>query len=184
MSVDTQIDLEEMHGAIVASVRSQFPSLVTVGDYGESRKSLLVPAVLVELIDMEAAPDADPGTEQLAVVTHWVARAVMSFKAVNAKIEVRKLAAALGNHVHQQRWGLPVAPAKVTIIGPDAFDPDMDRFEVWAVEWEQVVHIGASVFDDTGIVPTEVLIGYTPDIGPGHEADYHPFDGELTVGGE
>jgi hypothetical protein len=58
------------------------------------------------------------------------------------------------------------------VIGPDAFDPAFDKFEVWAVEWDQQIDLGENVWSGEGITPDKVLIGFSPDIGPGQEAEY------------
>ncbi|MEO3478142.1 hypothetical protein AAFO90_10730 [Phaeobacter sp. CAU 1743] len=166
------VELNALHDAILAQIRADFPALVTVGDYDEDRKDLLIPAVLVELVDMEGAPDEDPGTEQVPFVSKWVARVVLGFRTESVKREVRRLAAALGVKIHRQRWGQTVSPAQVTYIGPDAFDPEFDKFEVWAVEWDQQIDLGASVWPGEGVVPEVVKVGWAPDIGPGNEADY------------
>ncbi|WIY23784.1 hypothetical protein [Parasedimentitalea psychrophila] len=170
------IDLDQLHDAILTRIREQFPDLQTVEDYGADRKDLLMPAVLLELVDMEADPDSDPGTEQLAVVTKWAARVVFSFRQENLKREIRKLAGALGVLVHDNRWGQSVNPAKVTVIGPDAFDPAFDNFEVWAVEWDQQVDLGASVWTGEGVTPERVMVGYSPDTGPGQDGAYTELD--------
>lgn len=166
------IDLDQLHDAILAKIKEQFPSLQTVEAYGADRKDLVVPAVLLELVDMEADPDSDPGTEQLAVVTKWAARVVFSFRQENLKREIRKLAGALSVLVHDNRWGQSVSPAKVTVIGPDAFDPAFDKFEVWAVEWDQQVDLGGNVWTGEGITPDRAMVGYSPDIGPSKEGEY------------
>jgi len=166
------IDLDQLHNAILNKIKEQFPSLQTVEDYDADRKDLAVPAVLLELVDMEADPESDPGTEQLAVVTKWAARVVFSFRQDNVKREIRKLAGALGVLVHDNRWGQSVSPAKVTVIGPDAFDPAFDKFEVWAVEWDQQIDLGENVWSGEGVTPDKVLIGFSPDVGTGQEAEY------------
>lgn len=166
------VELNAMHDAILAQIRADFPALATVGDYDEDRKDLPVPAVLVELIDLEGAPDEDPGTKQVPFVSKWVARVVLGFRTESVKREVRRLAAALGVKIHRQRWGQTVSPAQVTYIGPDAFDPEFDKFEVWAVEWDQQIDLGASVWTPEGVVPEVVKVGWAPDIGPGNEGEY------------
>lgn len=171
------LDLDALHEAILERIRDQFPALLTVEDYDADRKKLTAPAVLLELVDMEAAPDDDGGSGQLPVVSKWAARVVFGFEQANAKREVRKLAGALGAFVHQNRWGEQVGPAAVTIIGPDAFDPDFDRFEVWAVEWDQKIDLGENVWTGEGVVPGVVKIGFAPDIGPGNEAEYSNLPG-------
>ena len=171
------IDLDEFHDAVKLAISGGFPAVPTVEDYDADRKDLVVPAILIELVDMEADPESDPGTEQLPVVSKWVARIIMSFRTENVKREIRKLAASLGVMVHQNRWGMPVSPAQVTYIGPDAFDPEFDKFEVWAVEWDQQIDLGQSVWTGEGITPERVMIGYAPEIGPGQEGDYDELGG-------
>ena len=166
------IDLDNLHEAIKAEISAKFPAVGTVEDYGAPRKDLALPAILVELVDMEVDPDSDPGTEQLPVISKWAARVVLSFRDDNVKREIRKLAGALGVLVHQNRWGLKAGPAQVTYIGLDAFDPDFDNVEVWAVEWDQQVDLGQSVWTGEGVTPDRVMIGYAPKIGPGQEGDY------------
>ncbi|AUR12866.1 hypothetical protein PhaeoP48_02904 [Phaeobacter inhibens] len=171
------IDLDNLHEAIKAEISARFPAVATVEDYGAPRKDLVLPAILVELVDMEVDPDSDPGTEQLPVISKWAARVVLSFRDDNVKREIRKLAGALGVLVHQNRWGLKAGPAQVTYIGPDAFDPDFDNVEVWAVEWDQQIDLGQSVWTGEGVTSDRVMIGYAPKIGPGQEGDYSELGG-------
>lgn len=176
MNADTEISLDDLHQAILDKIAAQFPDLVTVDDYRDDRKTLPVPACLVELTDMEGSPENDPGTEQLCVLSHWEARIIIGFRTADAKREIRKLAGALGAFVHLQRWGLPVSPAEVTSIGPDEFSPELDRYEVWRVEWQQRLNLGKSVWDNDGTIPTQVLVSWSPDIGPDHVDDYMPVE--------
>lgn len=171
---DTELDLDALHDAIVQSIAAQFPALATVEDYREDRLNLPLPAVLVELIELEPTPDADPMTEQLAALARFDARVVMGFREPQAKRSVRKLAAALALHVSGQRWGQKIGPAEVVVIAPDDFTPELDQFEVWRVEWQQPVHIGPSIWTDDGVTPVPVF-SFAPDIGPGNEGSYEPL---------
>jgi len=173
---NTAIDLDALHAAILQSIAAQFPALATVEDYRDDRLQLVLPAVLVELTELEPVPDDDPMTEQLAALARFDARIVLGFRDANVKREIRKLAAALGLHIHQQRWGLPVGPAEVVSITPDDFSPELDQFEVWRVEWQQAVHIGVSVWGDEGTPPVPVF-SFAPDIGPGNEDKYQALPG-------
>lgn len=172
MGPDTEIDLDALHTAVVNAIEEQFPSVVTVADYREDRQRLPLPAILIELDDIEAAPDEDPGTEQLAARTRWIARIIIGFRTANAEREIRKLAAALGAFIHMQRWGQPVEAAQVLTISPDTFDPSLDQYVVWAVEWQQVVHLGASVWKPDGELPETVLYSYVPRVGEPYEPEY------------
>jgi hypothetical protein len=172
MNAVTEISLDALHQAIIDAVAGQFPDLATVEDYREDRKSLPLPAVLIELVDLEAAPDEDPGTGQLAMTARFEARVIIGFRTASAEREIRKLAAALGAFARLNRWGMPVGPAEVLTIGPDDFSPELDQYVVWRVDWAQVVHLGASVWVNDGTIPNDVLYSVVPEIGPGNEDAY------------
>lgn len=177
MADEAQINiLDALHDGIVARTRERFPALATVEAYRLDRKNLPVPACLVELTELEADADADPGTEQLAVTARFEARFVISFRqgGKNPKREVRKLAAAFAVFARHQRWGCPVGAAEVLGCYPDDFDPELDQYECWRVEWQQTVRLGESVWVDDGVTPGEVLLAWAPEIGAAHEAGYVP----------
>lgn len=185
-NANTFVTLDDLHAAIVGSIAAKFPSLATVEAYRLDRKSLPVPAVLIALTELEADQDApDPGTGQLAVMARFEAVAVVGFRTTNAKLEVRKLAAALAHFALRNRWGCPVGPAEIIGCYQDDFYPELDQYECWRIEWRQIVHIGSSVWIDNGTPPTNPVYSWAPDIGIGHEADYEPIENlRAPDGGE
>lgn len=180
-NANTVTTLDAVHAGIVTAIQAQFPDLATVEAYRLDRKSLPIPACLIELTELDAAPEIDPGTEQLAVNARFEARFVIGFRQgmKNPKLEVRKLAAAFAAFARLKRWGCPIGPAEVIGCYQDDFDPELDQYECWRVEWQQVIHLGNTVWTDEGEVPTQVLASFSPKIGTGHEADYT----ELAGGG-
>jgi hypothetical protein len=172
MNADTAIDLEALMEAVVARIRAAFPSFVTVNDFDALRTGLALPACLITLEDFEAEPEADPLTGQLALLVRWRARVVIGFKTPAAKREIRKLAAALGFFIHGQRWGLPVEAAAVTVIAPDDFEPSLDQFEVWSVDFQQMINLGESVWVNDGVIPDVVLSNWTRDGDAPVEGDF------------
>lgn len=167
---NTEIDLDGLTDAIVAAISVAFPVFAVVAAYREDYTSMPTPACLIELADLEPQPDI--GTEQLPVMARFEARVVMGFRAPDVKRAVPKLAAALALCVNKSRWALPVEPAAVTAIERDEFDPDLDQFEVWRVDWQQTIHIGPSIWGDEGAPPSQVLGSWAPDIGPANEDEY------------
>jgi len=168
---ETALDVAALHAAVVAKLAARFPDL-HVEAYREDRTSLPLPALLVDLVDFEAAPEADPGTEQLAMVARFEARVILGFRTPQAEIGVRSLAAALGAFIHLHRFGQPVGPGEVTLIAADEFAPELDRYVVWSVEWRHLVHLGTSVWTNDGTIPADVLYSWTPRVGPGNEPWY------------
>lgn len=196
MNANTEIDLDVIHNAIIADIKAQFPDLLTVEFYRseehqdneDKRKTLPVPACILELSEMLSDPDADPGTEQLAVTATFEAHFVIdSLRTFNAKMSVRKLAAAFAAWLRLRRWNnpiiegrtLPTGPAYVQGIYPDDFAPELDRYEVWRVEWQQEIHLGNTVWKDQGVTPDNPVYSWSPEIGLGNEEKYQGFDNEL-----
>jgi hypothetical protein len=187
MNANTEIDLDTLHAAIVADIQAKFPDLKTVefyrgeGNDHDDRKTLPVPACLLNLSELEADNENDPGTEQLAVIAHFEAELIIRFTTANAKRSIRKLAAAFAAWLHNRRWTNPDNTAKklptgeCMVVGayqddfsslmPGQRDKPLDQFEIWKVEWRQRVNLGESVWKDEGETPTTVYLGITPDIG-------------------
>lgn len=187
MNANTNVDLAVLHAAIVADIKAQFPALVTVEFYREDRKDLPKPACLLELTELESLPEDDPGTEQLAVMAKFEAELVISFRTPQAKQSIRLLAASLAAWLRLRRWNdqanpgkkLPTGAALVIGAYQDDFavmggqrDPALEQFEVWRVEWQQIIHLGATVWTDEGATPSIVYMGQAPEVGTGNEGDY------------
>lgn len=169
---DTETDLDRMTDAICGRITAGFPIFSTVEAYREDRINLPVPCCLIELVDLEPSPEDDPGTEQLAVISRWEAYVIMGFREAGVKKAVPKLAAAVALLIRGNRWGLKVGPAVPTAIEPDDFTPELDQYEVWRVDWQQIIHIGKSVWTDGETPPSTVLVSFTPEVGPQNEGKY------------
>lgn len=179
MNANTEIDIAKLYAAIVADIKAQYPQLVTVEFDRDERAEFEVPACLLELTEWEPH-DLDPGTEQQAVMARFEARIIMGFKTPKVKLEMRKLAAAMTAWIRTRRWSNPDVPGKKLPTGaaefmgaaPDSFNPELDKFEVWSIEWQQVLHFGESVWNDEGTAPTDVLVSFSPDVGLDHGDTY------------
>jgi hypothetical protein len=180
MNANTEVELGALHDAIVRDIQTAFPDLATVEFYRDDRKNLPAPACLLDLVEFEPSPEDDPGTEQLAVLAKFEASLVLGFRTDKAKLSARKLAAAFAAWLRLRRWShpteagkkLPTGPAVVTGCFKDDFSPELDQFEVWTVEWSQIVHLGNTVWTDEGTTPTTVMAGFSPRIGAGEESEY------------
>jgi len=174
----TEIDLDALQAAIESDIRAAFPSLVNVEFYGETRSGMALPACLLELCEFEDSAEHDPGTEQLAVTARFEARfIILGVQTKASKKSVRKLVAAFSAWLRLRRWTdvahagkkLPTGPAQFLSAEPDPFHPEADQYECWRVEWQQVLHLGTSVWkpDPGATVPTEVNSAFAPDNGAG-----------------
>lgn len=176
-NAETEVNLDQLHQAMLGKIAAQFPDLQTVEDYSQSRERFTAPACFVELTQMDAG-EADPGTEQLQVTARFEAHLIIGFRQPSAKRSIRTLAGAFSVFLRNQRWGLPVGPARFVAASPDEVAgigrnaESLDQYEVWTVEWEQEVHLGESVWQGDDTLISEVYVGYAPATGPNHIDDY------------
>ncbi|HHW4683618.1 MAG TPA: hypothetical protein ACQGQI_10770, partial [Xylella sp.] len=111
-NTDTEMSLEALHTAIRDQIAAQFPDLATVTFYlGDEDHRLPVPACLLELTDIEPAPENDAGTGQFPVLLRFQARLVLGHRDPSTYLQARLAAAALGTWLYQRRWpGVPADP--------------------------------------------------------------------------
>lgn len=183
-NADTTLDLDALHDAIEEDIKAQFPDLQTVEFYRqEDRHGVIAPAIILDLPEFEGAPDVDPGTEQLAVTARFEAEIVMGFRTPNVKRAIRKFSAAFAAWMRLRRFtraNVHTGPAQVIGCYRDEFNPELDKYEVWRVEWTMVLHFGDSVWKNDGSVPTQVFSSFMPDVGNGNTDSYTP----LIPGGQ
>lgn len=198
------VDLDALHDSITSAIQAQYPTLATVEFYRtEDRKNLPCPAVLLDISEFENEPDMDVGTGQIAMSARFEAEIVFGFKTPNVKREIRKFAAAFASWLYLRRWpGISSDQAQVVGCYKDDFDPRLDEYEVWRVEWTQVLYLGSDAWTDTSAplsqvvgvgypadgtaVPVEpqtggVMLGYSPNIGTPHIADYIPLETNTNI---
>ncbi|RSZ56146.1 hypothetical protein HF313_09755 [Massilia atriviolacea] len=173
MNTDTHIDLPALHDTIVAAIRARFPALRTVAFYRDVGTDLPVPACLLDMSGFDAAPEVDPGTGQLPVMLQFKAALTIASSTAAPQLSVRVLAAAFAAFLHEKRWpGGMTGPAQAIRAYKDEARPLPDQYQAWCVEWRQVAHLGHSVWNDDGVAPTTVYLGFTPEIGIGKEDRY------------
>lgn len=169
---DTEINLQAFVASIVSSIGAAFPTLQTVEAYDPERGEFALPALFLRIDDMEGVPEDDPGTSQLALLVRFEAFLILGFRSPSALLNAPAMAAAIAHHAHMQRWGHPVRPAEVTLVEPDEFTPELDRFVVWRVDFQHLIHVGESIWTNDGTIPTQVLASWAPKIGPANESEY------------
>ncbi|HZZ03049.1 hypothetical protein [Paraburkholderia sp.] len=174
--IDTALDVDLMHAQIVAQIQAAFPAFRTVEFYrDEETETMPTPAILLEISEGEPELGDDAGTGQLPAYLRFEARIIMGIRTPAVKLAVRKAAFALSAWLHLRAWGngVKAAPCHVIACGSDEFDPRLDKWAVWRVEWRQFVMLGDSAWSNDGSVPDD-WFSFAPDIGLGHEPDYQP----------
>lgn len=161
-----KLDLDAYHDAVVAAIKAQFPIFETVEDYPEDRKAVKTPACLIEIEEMDGDDAEDPGTEQQAMKMKIACRIILGLRTPKMRRMARKLCGDFAAFVRFQKFGMPVGEAHVIGAYQDAFEPSLDQYEVWRLEWSQLAYFGTDVWmPDGSVAPSQVFIGYAPDIG-------------------
>jgi hypothetical protein len=137
---------------------------------------LLVPALLVVVAELKAAPEDGTGRAALtaALICYVCTRFVGN--AVGRGDEAWALAEAVLARAHLARWGLAgVDPARLLGARPIWSFETAAGMAVREVRWAQDLRLGVSEWDG-GATPTEIYLGIAPRIGPDHVDDYWRVD--------
>jgi len=180
----TETDLAQLHDIIVDTLKAQFPEMNTVEFYrddpdGRAPLSAAdLPACILDMTELEEDPEQEPGTDQLAARVRFEAELVLPFRALRSKLEIRLQAVAFASYLRKRsRWPGINQAGRIEAINAyrSDFQPQLDQYEVWRVEWRQLLHFGTDVWADLPgdpVTPSTVFLGQAPDIGPGNESKY------------
>lgn len=175
------VDLTILHDTIEHKLKAQFPQFKIVEFYREEEerrapKKEFLPALLLDLPEFELDLENDAGSEQLPLIARFEARLIDTFDQDKAKLKIRTLATQLAYYMFKNKRfhalnNVAVGPVSVDAVTQDDFFPELDRFEVWRVDFSMQILIGDNIWKQTGEVPTPVY-SHSPNIGFGHENDY------------
>lgn len=147
----------DLHQKICTTLKEEIPALQTCEVYRAVRREIVAPAVFVELVSLE--PGKDPGTEELALRARFEVGIVVDGR--NSSVVVRELAAEVARVVNKNTWDVKnIAPGEFLSAGGDDFRPELDAYLVCImVEWVHELHIGQSMWLETGIIPHIISVG-------------------------
>lgn len=163
-------NLAQLHTAIVAGLQAKLSGIPTIDAYPVIQRRVNIPAVLIELSEIDAG--TDPGTGETALIGHFQARAIVDPNLTDAYMQVRELAARIAVAITHETWGLEIGVSRLLQVGEDAFKPELDGYLSWMVEWTHEFHLGESVWpypNETGLT---LMLGLYPDTGTGKENLY------------
>lgn len=121
------------------------------GVIGDRDSEIVAPAVFLEVANYGTGND--PATGELSLIANIEARVVADSISENAELVCQSLACQIANIAHLNSFGCKVSPAKVSGISRDSFKPDFDPYICWLVEWSHEIHIGNSVWNESGLPP-------------------------------
>lgn len=177
--------IDDLTQAILTGLEA-ISDVVTAIEYLEDLTEIKTPAILLEEASFEMAED--DGTGRLPLQIKYIASVVISRINSTAEKQTRNLAIEVLKEVHsaQNRGIEGVELPDIQQAEPDPFEMSNQSgkgqgFEVWTVEWTHDVFIGASVWDETGVLPDKVFVSHSPKIGTEHKDDYVQVTGAEDV---
>jgi hypothetical protein len=80
--------------------------------------------------------------------------------------------------VHDNHFKVKGVSAPTELSAKNLFTGQVDREQVslWAIRFTQKLRVGTSLIDDSGVLPKDLYIGISPEIGQKHEDDYVQVD--------
>jgi hypothetical protein len=121
------------------------------------RGEILAPAVFLEIASYGVGND--PATGELALIANVETRVVVDSTIEDAEIVCQMLACEIANIAHLNSFGCNISPAKVTGITRDFFKPEFDMYLCWQVEWNHEMHLGNSMWLESGVPPHTITVG-------------------------
>ncbi|MFJ4193950.1 hypothetical protein [Pseudomonas sp. NPDC089534] len=156
--------LEQLYPAIETRIRDHLPGVRLVSMWPEDLDRIPLPAVLVELAEME--PGHDPGTGETSLACKFEARVITDPIHSDHHKQAVFLVGQLAVLLRLQTWGVEVEPAAFVQAMPDWTKPELDGYTVWAVEWTQQVYLGEAQWPWPDQPSGTLVLNIDPGDGP------------------
>lgn len=168
-------NLKEYDTDVTAYFKKVAPWASVVDSYPEETVKHIAPAsIFWGITEIEPASDRDNGSGEMELQLSVTVLVAVSTQEANSELLVRELATVLIANIHKSRLasGAGYKPARVTRSAASEFEPHLDGFSVWAVEFEQSIVIGKQLITAIEFTPGKVYGGVAPNIGADHVNDY------------
>ncbi|MFJ2479275.1 hypothetical protein ACIOWE_03255 [Pseudomonas sp. NPDC087598] len=165
---DEPFSLDQLYRVVEQHLRANLPGVHTVAAWPNVADRVLLPAVFLEVAEIE--PGTDIGTGETSLIFKFEARIIVDPIKPHHHQQAVQLATQLAVLLRAQTWGLAVEPAEFVQSLQDWTQPHLDGYTVWLVEWTQQVYLGLEEWP-------------WPDDLPG-ELRLNDYNVEVTVGPE
>lgn len=154
--------LDQLCREVEQHLLSHLPGVQTVSAWPNIQDRIALPAVFLELAEIE--PGADIGTGETALVCKFEARIIVDPIDPLHQQQAVQLVTQLAVLLRAQTWGLAVEPAEFVQALQDWTQPALDGYTVWLVEWTQQVYVGPEEWPWPDQPPGTLLFGFNNDV--------------------
>lgn len=159
---DEPFSLDQLYQAVEQHLSSHLPGVKTVRAWPNIRDRIALPAVFLELAEIE--PGVDIGTGETALVCKFEARIIVDPIQPLHQQQAVQLVTQLAVLLRAQTWGLEVEPAEFVQALQDWTQPALDGYTVWLVEWTQQVYVGPEEWPWPDQPAGSLLFGFNSDV--------------------
>lgn len=183
-------NISQLHTAIINGFENSLNAnldenkKIYIAAYPNIERSIKIPAVIIELSELEQAQDNGDDTTTLNAI--FEARVILSPTQQNAHLMLRELTLKVIKTLHYQTWDLSgvgyceFINATSDVFYPDGSKIELDGYLCWNVRWSQEVKFGEPVEWWDGFYPVELYLGIDPETGKGNEDKYWKV-GEINA---
>ncbi|WLI14339.1 MULTISPECIES: hypothetical protein [Pseudomonas] len=155
--------LEQLYQAIERYIHTHLPGVQTVAVWPNIEDRICLPAVFIELAEME--PGQDPGTGEMGLACKFEARVITDPIQPDHHQQAVFLAGQLAVLLRLQSWGVAVEPAEFVQAMQDWTKPELDGYTVWVVEWTQQIYLGETDWPWADQPPGTLVLNIEPGDG-------------------
>ncbi|CAN7642065.1 hypothetical protein [Pseudomonas sp. LjRoot263] len=166
---DEPFSLDQLYRAIEQNLKAHLPGVQVVTAWPNIKDRIALPAVFIELAEME--PGVDIGTGQTALVCKFEARIIVDPIRPQHCQQAAYLAAQLAVLLRLQTWGLEVEPAEFGQAMQDWTRPELDGYVVWLVEWTHQLYLGVEEWPWPNEPPGSLVFDVESGDGPFNPED-------------
>ena len=165
-------ELTTLHDAITRVLSERMPKVLHVEAFPELDAEVRTPALLFGLTDMTLGTDRGEGKTSL--VGRFQSCILIDATRDKASLQAAILAAQMAAVLHNQDWDLEFVTGVPEGVHaqPEAPTKELEQFVMWSVQWIQEFEVGELQWPWPDEPPGSLVLGFSPEIGPGHEADY------------
>jgi hypothetical protein len=161
---DEPFSLEQLYRAIERHIQGHLPGVQSVAVWPNIDDRIALPAVLVELAEMESG--IDPGTGETGLSCKFEARVITDPIQPDHQQQAVFIAGQLAVLLRMQSWGVEVEPAEFVQAMQDWTKPELDGYTVWVVEWTQQIYLGEADWPWPNQPPGTLVLNIEPGDGP------------------
>ena len=154
--------LDQLYQAVEQHLTAHLPGVQTVSAWPDIQDRIALPAVFLELAEIE--PGVDIGTGETTLVCKFEARIIVDPIRPFHQQQAVQLATQLAVILRAQTWGLEVEPAEFVQALQDWTQPALDGYTVWLVEWTQQVYVGPEEWPWPDQPPGTLLFGFNDEV--------------------